>query len=133
MRHYEGQWELIPELCFYEEGEPPASGLYEIRVTDGAVAIIVKWATASGETPAIEYGGPIDGVRRVAAQKGATSVSYSEIDDFTLDSAAYLDDLEVAYARRRVSNDGRLLATLQVNRRADGFTSRTTQVYRRRT
>lgn len=37
----------------------------------------------------------------------------------------------IAFARRQVSQDGRLMAVLQVNRKPDGSLVRITQVYSR--
>jgi hypothetical protein len=36
---YLGQWELVPELCLYQHGEPPTWGIYDIQLTrDGQLA-----------------------------------------------------------------------------------------------
>ena len=39
---YLGRWQLLPELCLYQHGDPPASGTYEIADRGNEVAPEVK-------------------------------------------------------------------------------------------
>ena len=132
-RRYLGSWRLCPELCIYEEGEPPASGLYQIDQVDGDVRIRVNWKTRTGSEHKLEFGAPANGVRQElpAAAGGPTHLSISHVSDHILDSRAFSGDREIAYARRCASADGKLLSTVQAGYRADGTAFRNFQVYRR--
>jgi hypothetical protein len=99
---------------------------------DNRVEISIKWIDVDGAGHAIEFGGPLDGERHLSDQAGVSETSFTLVDECTIDSAAWLDGKEIAYARRCRSRDRELLATLQRGRRGDGSTFRNTQVYRRR-
>ncbi len=134
-----GQWQLIPELSFYQEGEPPLCALYEISVIGNEATFKLSWKQHDGKENSLEFGGIADSAaRELGSQKDASaqatpraSASYTIVDDQTLDSAVFVDDVEVAYARRVVSNDNGLMSVLQSNATADGSRIRITQVYRR--
>lgn len=128
---YAGRWILIPELCLYEENQPPRSGVYHIAVAADRVHIALAWETMEGTSHKIDFGGPIDGSLQPTGTTPVTHSSFHHIDELTLDSSAYSGDTRIAYARRRVSADGTLLVTVQENRRPDGSTFRNFQVYRR--
>lgn len=129
---YDDRWLLIPELCIYEEGAPPSAGEYHVCMRAGTVAITIRWTDAAGQKHLIEFGGPCDGKPRATDQPGVASVSFIQVDASTLDSTAFAaDGSEVMYARRRKSEDGQLLCTLQRLRRADGSRYGIVQVYRR--
>ena len=153
---YIGTWTLVPELCIYEEGQPPLSGIYRISQSDGHVRISIDWEAPDGSAHQIEFGAPNDGTRQPSGAPGVAPVdapgvapvdapgvasadapeshlSITRVSPLVLDSSAYTGADEVAYARRLASQDGLLLSTLQVGRRADGTSFRNFQVYRRRT
>jgi len=111
---YEGSWTLIPELCIYESGEVPVSGKYSISETGGVVAITTEWTTTDGTAHSIEYGGPVDGSPQASDAPGVSKVVYQRIDKFTLDSTAYNDTGKVMYARRKATEEGALMSTVQV-------------------
>lgn len=131
MSTYAGEWELVPELSLYQEGDPPASGIYRIFTRGGAVEIHIDWTLRDGSEHTVAFGGPLDGRSHPSDAPGVDAVSYTAVDERTLDSSAYDAGEEVAYARRIASVDGALLVTLQVGRRGDGSRFRNTQVYRR--
>jgi hypothetical protein len=132
MTDYDDEWTLIPELCIYEKGEPPRTGAYRIKVRGGVVDIQISWRDAHGHDHSIRFGGPCDGQPHASEQPGVAAVSFTRVDDLTLDSAAFAaDGTEIMYARRRKSQDGELLSTLQRLRRDDGTTYCVSQVYQR--
>ncbi len=126
-----GTWILVQELCLYEEGQPPRSGLYRINRAEREIGISISWEAQDGTTHAVEFHAPEDGVRQPAAGPGVSHFSITRISASILDSSAYAGEQEVMYARRTVSHDGLLLATVQVGRRQDGTSFRNFQVYRR--
>lgn len=132
-RSYLGTWILVTELCLYEEGSPPVSGIYRISLLDGDVRISTDWEAQDGSKHRIEFQARDSGVKQPSNNPGTSHFSITRISPLILDSRAYVDDEEVAYARRRVSDDGLLLATVQSGRRANGTSFRNFQVYRRQT
>lgn len=129
-RSYEGAWDLVPELCFYEVGNAPERARYEIIVRNNEVHFTISWLQ-NGREDSLAFGGPIDGRLRPSDGPPDSRVSYTHINAQTLDSSVVVDNVEVAYARRRVSDDGSLMAVLQVNKAPDGSSVRLTQLYRR--
>lgn len=130
MKSYLGHWQLVPELCIYQQGEPPASGLYEIAEDGEQIVISIKWETAAGETQSASFAGPPTGEQLPIEAPGVSHLSISHVDELTLDSAAYLDGKEIMYARRAVSSQGDLLSTVQTLHGEAGSVSNF-QVYRR--
>lgn len=128
---YLGAWILVPELCFYEEGTPPASGIYRISQHEDVVRVAVDWEAIDGSKHHVEFQAPDSGVKQSSSAPGTSHFSITRVSPLVLDSRAYVDDVEVAYARRHASHDGLLLTTVQVGRRPNGTSFRNFQVYRR--
>ena len=129
-----GSWDLIPELSLYAVGDPPASGTYELRQEGSWIHVLVSWTTTPmGAESRLAYGGPLDGTPQpLPVRAGAPdSMTLTRIDARTLDSAALRGTDLVAWARRRVSNDGTLLSVVQEARQPHGQIARNFQVYRR--
>jgi hypothetical protein len=131
MPTYLGAWALAPELSLYQTGAPPRSGLYRIEPADEGVMISISWETADGVSLSTSFGGPADGRVLQPSTAGAPAFSLTHIDDATLDSAAFQNGARIAYARRAVSKEGDLLATVQEAIAPDGTVTRNFQVYRR--
>ena len=127
---YLGRWRLLPELCLYQHGDVPRSGRYEISAADGNLSIAISWVDAQGNPQETEFGGAPDGSINELGAPGIT-FSLTRIDSATLDSAAFQDGVEVAYARRCAAMDGSLLATVQTGTTPEGQAFRNFQVYRR--
>lgn len=128
---YIGTWRLVPELCLYQHGEHPASGIYEIGVKADEITVGISWRDAEGNTHEITYGGIPDGRPRETDAPGATHFSMTRVNSRVLDSAAFADGRQVAFARRAASSDGSLLATVQRGSTASGEMFSNFQVYRR--
>jgi hypothetical protein len=127
---YDGVWRLLPELSFYEDGQPPQEGRYEINVEGKNVSFSVRWR-ADDKDQSISFSGPLDGQLHHSDAAPNAKVSFTHVDENTLESAFSVDEVQMAFARRQVSHDGALLAVLQVNTKPDGSSVRITQVYRR--
>lgn len=128
MDEYVGSWELIPELCIYERGEPPLDARYRIAVTGDATTVSIQWTDRAGNENDLEFGGPADGSRLATDAPGATHVTITRVDERTLDSAVYNGSELLMYARRRALED--LLSTVQTVH-SDGGHFSNFQVYRR--
>lgn len=133
MDGYLGTWILVPELSLYEEGTPPASGIYRISQHEDVVRVSVDWEALDGSKHHIEFQAPDIGVKQSSSAPGTSHFSITRVSPLILDSRAYVEDVEVAYARRHASHDGLLLTTVQVGRRPNGTSFRNFQVYRRQT
>lgn len=131
MHKCNGRWEFIPELSFYEQGEPPQSCLYEITVDGINVGLKLTWVKTDGEEIAIEFGGLADSIPQPVESPQGAEASYSTVSDDILESRMFIAGTEMAYAKRVVSSDGQLMSVLQVNTTPSGEKVRITQVYRR--
>ncbi len=131
MHKCHGNWELIPELSFYEQGEPPLSCKYVISVDGLEVAFDLSWVQVDGRAMNITFGGSADSVPRELESPEGVAASYTLVSDDVLESRMFVNGVETAYAKRVVSSDGQLMSVLQVNTDAQGDTLRITQVYRR--
>ena len=127
---YLGKWRLIPELCLYQTGEVPKSGIYEISENEGVVVISITWQSANGSSHRIGFSGPSDGSIQLSDTAGISELSISRISSTILDSSAFLAGDEIMYARRSASSDGRLLSTVQTGTK-DETSFRNFQVYSR--
>jgi hypothetical protein len=129
---YLGTWLLVPELCIYQQGDPPSRGVYTIAQSGDEVEISIAWTARDGTSHEISFRAPDDGTRRPVAGDASSELSIRRIDDLILDSSVYSGDRVLAYARRCASSDGRLLSTVQEGSRAGGTSYRNFQVYRRK-
>jgi len=129
--HYLGTWVLVPELCLYEEGEPPSSGLYTIAQVGDEVGFAIEWTDVQGQRHDVRFAGPDDGTRRTIAGQAQAELSVDRIGRTILDTSVFNGERMVSYARRCASLDGQLLSTVQQGYRADGTRYRNFQVYRR--
>jgi hypothetical protein len=128
--NYLGIWKLIPELSSYQKCQPPLSGTYIISGDDHEIHIKVDWTDTQAATHTLEFGGALDGTRQQVHVPGITAVTYTKVDDNTLDSTAYNNDEVVIYARRVVSESKDLLAVTQMTHTPEGSFSNF-QIYRR--
>ncbi len=128
---FSGHWKLIPELCQYQEGAPPASCIYKIAHNGDTADFALSWSDKDGKIHNVSYGGPTDG--SVIPFKGGhvNEMSFSRVDANTLDSSAYSQGREVSYSRRKASPDGLLLSVQLVQRRNGNASTRNFQVFRR--
>ncbi len=128
---YEGLWHLVPELSHYETGDPPKSGTYRITNKVDAVFFEINWIDAAGNASAIQFGGPLDADVPIEDQPGLTHARYTRVDGQRLQSSSFNGETLVAFADRRVSDDGQLMSVLQRISLPDGSTNAIFQVYRR--
>jgi hypothetical protein len=130
-RRYLGTWILVPELCIYQEGEPPTRGVYTITQDGREVEISIDWTARDGKSHAIVFGALDDGTPRPVPERPESELSITAVSALILDSAVRVGTQTVAYARRCASADGQLLSTIQQGHRQDGTAYQNFQVYRR--
>ena len=128
---YLGRWELVPELSLYESGDAPRQGNYVLEASGEGVAVEIDWIDGQGESGSARYSGPIDGSEIPIEGPGSPKLTMTHVDEGTLDSAVYVDGQQVAWAQRRASANGQLLAVVQTGREPEGQPFRNFQVYRR--
>ena len=128
---FSGNWQLVPELCQYQDGAPPTASTYEISITGEIATFILNWTDKDGKSHCVTYGGPTDGSVIPYKAGQITEMSFSRVDAITLDSSSYSQGREVGYARRKASSDGKLLSVQQVHRHNGDASTRNFQVYRR--
>lgn len=131
MPNYTGNWQLIPELCCFPEGEVPHSGLYCVAQHEGVVTIKVRYSTSQVEDAKLEYGGPVDGSKIVIEQPPITHASFQQVGDFELDSSAFINEEVIVFARRLVSHDRSLMSVWEIHHNPDGSSFVNTQFYKR--
>jgi|GEM_PF-740859 len=125
-----GTWQLVPELCIYQSGEVPREGIYAISISGGRAEFSIEWTTQEGEQHSAAFGGRMDGSRQPVAAGSPAEFSIQKSGD-SLDSTVWLNGDRIAYAQRRVSDDGVLLSTIQEGIDSSGSSYRNFQVYRR--
>ena len=128
---FAGRWELISELCQYQEGAPPLHCTYEISVANEKADFTLAWTDKDGKSHAMKYGGPTDGSVIPFKAGHVSEMSFSKADAHTLDSSSYSEGREVSYARRKASTDGALLSVQMVTRHNGDSSTRNFQIFRR--
>ncbi len=132
IRDFIGTWHLLPELCRYAFGRPPASGRYVIGLrADGEVLLESEWTSASGRRHALRFSGPMDGrPHPLAGSRIADAIQLEPVSPQQLNSSGWRDGRKVMWAKRRlIQPDG-----LQIDvhgRLANGTTYTNIDVYRR--
>jgi len=130
VRAYEGEWSLIPELSFIEEGEERSAQTVSISVQDQNVTIRTNSIMPGGELRSVEIGGPLDGNWHPTAPLTAEK-SFTHISSSALEYALFLNDENLSYLRWQVSADGTLLTLLRTGKRPGGRSDYSAQVYRK--
>lgn len=128
---FTGTWQLVPELCHYQDGTPPLAATYAIALKDGIASFTLGWTDSHGKSHQISYGGPADASVIPFRGGHVNEMSFNRVDDHILESSSYSDGREVAYSRRLASADGTLLSVMLVNRHDGDIATRNFQVYRR--
>ncbi|KJY83980.1 hypothetical protein TW81_06550 [Vibrio galatheae] len=130
MHKCNGNWSLIPELSFYDQGEPPKSCLYQIALDELNADFKLSWVQNDGKEMVIEFGGVADSMPHAVDAPPGAEASYTVVSENILESRVFIAGKEVAYAKRVASEDGTLMSVLQVNTMSSGEKVQITQVYR---
>lgn len=116
-----GVWQMQPEYNDYQFGEPPAEGTYTIEQNSGGYTITMTWVTSDGKDMQTAYhGSPDDIIYPTGLEVGPDGMSMTRADERTLDSRAFIGEVEVAYATRILSEDGNTMTVKQSGKTPDG-------------
>ena len=127
-----GMWQLIPESCKYEQGDPPRSGSYEISEDGDTLVFAMRWEDAEGEHHDLTFSGRPDGqLLPYEAGELADALSVSVISTRELNTSAYLKDEEIMVAQRQLDDTLMAMRITQVVRLAGGTSLFNSSVYRR--
>lgn len=116
-----GTWRLQPELSEYELGPPPQEGLYRITREGESYIFDITWKTADGQQLETSFSGIPDG-KQVPYENPqlADALSFTRVDDLTLDSESFKGGQGIAHARRELIKDGRVMRVTQSGWLPDG-------------
>lgn len=128
-----GLWQLIPESCQYEQGDPPKTGFYRIEENkDGSLAFTAEWTDADGKPNSMSFSGFPDGTKTpFNAGELADSLAIEAISARELNSYAYLDGREQMVAQRQLDDTGNAMRVTQVVRLPNGESPGNVAIYRR--
>lgn len=125
-----GTWVLLPEQAKYEIGQPPESGLYRLSSNGEQYHFSVEWVDASGESHSTAFDGIPDGQQYAYTDNPAVdAVSFTRVDEQTLESASFKAGELVSHARRVLSADGNSMTVSQTGVAPDGRAFTNMSVY----
>ena len=128
-----GLWQLIPESCQYEQGDPPQSGVYRIEENkDGTLEFTAEWTDAEGKADSVSFSGFPDGTKMpFNAGELADSLAIEAVSPRELNSYAYLDGRELMVAQRQLDATGQAMRITQIVRLPNGESPGNVAIYRR--
>lgn len=128
-----GLWQLIPESCQYEQGDPPKAGFYRIEENkDGTLAFSAEWTDAEGKSGSVSFSGFPDGTKMpFNAGELADSLAIEAVSARELNSYAYLDGRELMVAQRQLDASGQAMRITQIVRLPNGESPGNVAIYRR--
>ena len=132
-RDFLGLWQLIPESCRYEQGDPPKSGSYRIEENrDGTLQFTAEWVDAEGKAGSVSFSGFPDGTRMpFNAGDLADALAIVAVSPRELNSYAYMDGRELMVAQRQLDSSGQAMRVTQVVRLPNGESPANVAIYRR--
>jgi hypothetical protein len=132
-RDFLGLWQLIPESCQYEQGDPPTSGLYRIEENlDGTLEFTAEWTDTDGKPESVSFAGFPDGTKMpFAGGELADALAVEAVSARELNSYAYLGGRELMVAQRQLDSTGQAMRVTQVVRLPNGESPGNVSVYRR--
>lgn len=132
-RDFLGLWQLVPESCQYEQGEPPTSGVYRIEEKeDGTLKFTAEWVDAQGKSDSVSFAGLPDGTKTpFAAGELADALAIEAVSSRELNSYAYFDGKELMLAQRQLDSSGDAMRVTQLVRLQNGESPSNVAIYRR--
>ncbi|MCR9160776.1 MAG: hypothetical protein ACE37F_03930 [Nannocystaceae bacterium] len=128
-----GLWQLIPESCQYEQGDPPKAGTYRIEeMPDGTLEFTATWTDAEGKEGSVSFSGFPDGTKMpFNAGDLADALAIEAVSARELNSYAYLDGRELMVAQRQLDATGQAMRITQIVRLPSGESPGNVAIYRR--
>lgn len=132
-RDFLGLWQLIPESCQYEQGDPPTSGFHRIEENkDGTLEFTAQSVDADGKSGSVSFAGFPDGTKMpFAAGELADALAVEAVSKRELNSYAYLDGKELMVAQRQLDASGNAMRVTQIVRLPNGESPGNIAIYRR--
>ncbi len=132
-RDFLGRWQLIPESCRYEQGDPPVSGSYTIEQNkDGSLQFTAEWTDAAGKPGTVSFSGFPDGTKMpFNAGELADSLAVDAVSPRELNTYAYMDGREIMVAQRQLDGTGQAMRVTQLVRLPNGESPANVAIYRR--
>lgn len=125
-------WILLTEKSQYEVGQPPKQGRYTVRWSGDSLEFIAVWSAEDGHSYQSVYCSIPDGdLHPFERSEVADTISTKVIDEHTMDTAVFKGQVMVSYARRTLSEDGKLMTVEQQGFRPDGSSFSNRSVYER--
>ena len=116
-----GVWDLIPESCQYEQGDPPISGSYEIVQIGEKLEFNMRWTEENGQIQEASFQGKPDGeMIPFAGGELADALSITLVSSRELNSSAFYQGKELMTAQRQLDDSGEAMRITQVVRLPDG-------------
>ncbi|GGG14968.1 hypothetical protein [Paenibacillus abyssi] len=132
IRWFVGEWQFIPGQSKYEMGILPKQARYRIEPAGDGLSFTAEWVTPADKAYQVTYQSIPDGKPYPYDNPSlADTISTNLIDPHTLDTAVIKDHIIVSYARRTLSNDGRLMTVTQSGFTADGRSFDNLSVYKK--
>lgn len=126
------EWILVTEKSQYEVGQPPSQGRYTVCWSGDSLVFTAVWAAADGQSYQSVYSSIPDGnLHPFDSSDVADTISTKVIDELTMDTAVFKGQVMVSYARRTLSEDGKLMTVEQQGFRPDGSAFSNRSVYER--
>jgi hypothetical protein len=127
-----GAWELLPETCLYEQGDPPRSGSYDIRAEGAQLVFTARWVDAEGAEHEATFCGPPDGTHvPFAGGDLADALEVRAVSARELNSYAYYRGVQRMVAQRQLDDTGQHMRIVQLVRLPGGTGVANSSIYRR--
>lgn len=127
-----GTWVLQPAQSQYAFGQPPKTGTYQVSALGHQYRMDIHWTDASDNPFETAYQSTPDGVvYPFEGSPAVDAVCTTRVDERTLDSVSYKGDVEVAHARRVLSEDGQSMTVTQSGITPQGNTFHNISVYKK--
>jgi hypothetical protein len=106
-------WHLDAGQSEYEAGDPPRAGSYDISFDGQKLTFAMDWVDAAGHKHTLSFDGVPDGVDYPFENPAVDSVALIPVDAYNLDSVSKKDNQILAYANRKLSENGQTMYVTQ--------------------
>ncbi len=125
-----GLWRFDPAQARYQLGEPPQIGTYRLDAHGDGYLITMEWTDARGQSYRQTYTAIPDGqLYPYGGANALVSIAMTRLDDRTLDTASFRGGERIAYAVRRLSDDGQTMQVIQSGQTPEGTPFENIAVY----
>ena len=127
-----GHWQLIPESCQYEQGDPPRSGELTISLDGEELRFVMRFVTSDGRDEEASFGGRPDGKPfPFAGGALADAMRITPVAANDLRTSAHFKGRERMVVQRQLDASGQAMRVTQLVRLPDGTSPANVAIYRR--